>query len=122
VSRSESLENAFALANLASKPAQWIVLLIDDALLHRDDRIVGDTNVLWANFGTALGDVTHSKAMLFLRALLAVTQDIEWVHIKLSNSDEEARSSKGLLILFVIANNVAGILTQEAFDALTELL
>jgi len=122
VSRSGSLENAFALANLASKPAQWIVLLIDDALLHRDDRIVGDTNVLWANFSTALGDVTHSKAMLFLRTLLAVTQDIEWVHIEFGDTDEEARSSKGLLILFVIANNVAGILTQEAFDALTELL
>jgi len=78
--------------------------------------------MFWANFGTALGDVTHAKTVLFLSALLAIAQGIEWVHIEFCDTDEEARSSKGLLILFVIANNVAGILTQETFDALTELL
>ncbi len=78
--------------------------------------------MFWANFSTALGDVTHSEAMLFLRALLAITEHIKRVHIEFSDADKEARSGKGLLILFVIANNVTSILAEETFDALTELL
>ena len=116
------LKNTLALSDYRAQPAQWIVFLIDHALLHRNNRVVGDANVLWADLGAALGDVAHSQAVLFLRGLLAVAQDIQWVHIEFGDTNKEARSSKGLLILFVIANNVAGVLTQEALDALTEFL
>lgn len=78
--------------------------------------------MFWADLGTALRDVTHAKTVFFLGALLAVAQGIEWVHIKFGDTNEEARSSEGLLILFVVANNVTSILTEEALDALTELL
>jgi len=78
--------------------------------------------VLWADFSTALGDVTHAKAVLFLRALLTIAEHIEWVHIELCDTDEEARSSEGLLVLFVVADYVTCVLAQEAFNALTELL
>ena len=71
-----ALEDTFALTNLASEPTNWIVLLIDHALLHRNDGVIGNADVLWANFGTALGDVTHSKAMLFLSLLLTIAEHI----------------------------------------------
>jgi len=88
------LEHALALADLASKPAQWIIFLINNTLLHWNDRVIGNANMFGANFGTALGDVTHSKAVLFLSALLAIAQGIERVHIEFCDTDKETWSSK----------------------------
>jgi hypothetical protein len=72
----------------------WIVFDINNAFLHRNDCVIGDLDVLWANLSTALGDVTHSKAMLFLRSALTVLQHIEWVHIKFCDTNEEAWTSE----------------------------
>ena len=44
------------------------------------------------------------------------------MHVELSKTNEEARTCKSFFILLVIANNVAGILAEETFNALTELL
>ncbi len=54
------------------KHASRVVLNINNALLHRNDRIVSDLDVLWADLGTALCDVTHSNSMLFLSGALTV--------------------------------------------------
>jgi hypothetical protein len=76
------------------KHASWIVLNINNALLHWNDCIVSDLDVLWANLSTALCDVTHSKAMLFLSAALTVFQHIQWMHIEFCNTDKESWASK----------------------------
>lgn len=65
----------FSLQKPGKHPS-WIVLDIDYALLHRNDGVIGDTNMLWADLGTALGDVAHAKAMLFLSGALAILKSI----------------------------------------------
>ena len=75
-----------------------------------------------ANFGAALGDVAHTKTMFLLGSALSITQGIQGMHIKFSDSNEETRAREGLLILLVVADNMARILAEEALNALTELL
>jgi hypothetical protein len=96
VKQAEPLSVLAALFSLekASKHASWIVLNINNALLHRNDRIVSDFDVLWANLSTALCDVTHSNSVLFLCCALTVFQHIQWVHIKFCNTDKESWASK----------------------------
>ena len=67
--------------------------------------------MFWANLSTALGDVTHAQAVFFLRLLLTVTQHIKWVHIEFGDTNEESWTCKRFLILFMIANYVASVLT-----------
>ena len=78
--------------------------------------------MFWADFSTALSYVAHSQTVLFLCGFLAVSQGIERMHIQLGYPDKETRPSKGFLVLFMIANDVAGILAEEALDAFAELL
>ena len=108
-------------AGSCAQPDQRVVLRVDDALLHRDDRVVGDLDVLGADLGAALGDVAHAEAVLRLRLALAVPR-VERVHVELGEPDEEPRPGEGLLVLLVVADHVAGVLAQEALDALAELL
>ena len=78
--------------------------------------------MLWADLGAALGYIAHSKSMFFLSFLLTILEQIKWMHIKFCNSNKESWASKRLLILFVIANYVTGVLAEETFDAFAELL
>ena len=89
-----ALLNSFALTNLRTKPANRVVLHINDSFLHWDDRVIGDSNMFRADFSTTFSDIAHSKSMLFLRLLFAVPEAIKWVHIKFSNADEESWTSK----------------------------
>jgi hypothetical protein len=54
------------------KHASWIVLNINNALLHRNNRVVSDFDVLWTDLSTALCNVTHSNSVLFLSGALTV--------------------------------------------------
>ncbi len=47
---------------------------------------------------------------------------VEGVHVELCIADEEPGPGERGLVLFVVAHNVAGVLAQEALDALAELL
>jgi hypothetical protein len=47
---------------------------------------------------------------------------IEGVHLELGVADEQAGPGEGLFVVLVIAGHVADVLTQEALDALVELL
>src|SRR5439155_21600588 len=49
--------------DLAAEPDQRVVPAVDDALLHRDDRVVGDLDVFRADLGAALGDVAVAEAL-----------------------------------------------------------
>ncbi|SKT96008.1 Uncharacterised protein [Mycobacteroides abscessus subsp. abscessus] len=44
------------------------------------------------------------------------------MHLKLGHAHQVARAGEGLLVLFVVAYRVAGVLAQETFDALAEFL
>src|ERR1700735_5039793 len=50
-----------AAADLVAEPDQRVVLAADHALLQRDDRVVGDLDVLRAHLGAALGDVAQPE-------------------------------------------------------------
>src|SRR6476659_4300866 len=52
------------LEELAAQPDDGVVLTVGDAFLHRDQRIIGDLDVLGADFGAALGDVAVAEAEL----------------------------------------------------------
>src|SRR5580700_4424340 len=49
-------------ADLGSEPDQRVVLAPGHAFLHRDERIVGDLDVLRADLGAALGDVAVTES------------------------------------------------------------
>src|SRR5215207_7653615 len=103
-----------------------IELEVDDALLERDQRIVGDLDVLRANLSAALRDVAVAQTVIVLCRRRPGQPDIlsrvEWVHVELGNPHEETRTGERGLVLLVIAHDVAGVLAQEALDALAELL
>src|SRR5439155_1358554 len=54
--------------------------LVGDAFLQGDDRVVGDVDVLGADFGAALGDVAQADALGFFEVGLSVL-GVEWVHL-----------------------------------------
>src|ERR1051326_548607 len=57
-----------AAGDLVAQPDQRVVLTPDDPLLHRDQRVVGDLDVLRADLGAALGDVAQAQAEVVLGA------------------------------------------------------
>src|SRR6185295_6884010 len=107
-------------AELAQQPHHRVVG-IDHPLLERDDRVVGDVDVLRADLGAALGDVAEAYTCVLGQELGAV-DGIERVHLERGGLDEEARPREALLLLLVVADDVADVLAQEALDALVELL
>ena len=53
---------------------------------------------------------------------LAPVVGVERVHVELGVAQEEARAGEGRLVVLVVTDDVAGVLAQEALDALAELL
>ena len=53
---------------------------------------------------------------------VASVDGVERVHVERGESDEEARSGVGGLVLLVVTDDVADVLAKEALDALAELL
>jgi len=78
--------------------------------------------VLGAQLGAALGDVAVADALVFPGEFLAVVAGVERVHVEFGGADEVARSGERRLVLVVVADDVAGVLAQEALDALAEFL
>ena len=104
------------------EPEHRVVLGVDHALLERDDRVVGDVDVLGADLGAALGDVAVARCRASSCAPRAAVARVERVHLELGDADEEARAGELGLVLLVVAHHVADVLAQEALDALAELL
>src|ERR1700748_2722185 len=107
--------------DLRAEPDQRVVLVPGHALLHRDDRVVGDLDVLGADLGAALGDVAVPEAKVVLSDVPPVGL-VGRVHLELRDAREEPGAGEGLLVLRVVTDYVAGVLAQEALDALPELL
>src|SRR5712691_10655234 len=104
---------------LAPGPGQWIVVLRYYPLLERNNGIVGDFDLLRTHLRAALGDVAHADPRARLDQLQPVIA-VQRMHLQGREADKEPRPSKPAFVALVVANDVADILTQEAFDALVE--
>src|SRR5450756_1747915 len=104
----------------AEELCQGVKELVDYSLLQRNDRIVRDSDAFRADLGAALGDVAQADAIGFAQARDAIL-GVERIHFKRGDVDEKSRSDE-LIVHVVIAQNVAYVLAQVAFDALAELL
>src|SRR5262245_33873938 len=100
--------------------AHRIVEVVHHAFLQRDDRIIGDVDRLGTVPRAALGDVAVPDPGRLLEVARA-RRDVEGMHLQAGDADEEAGAGEAVLLL-VIAQHVADVLTEEALDALAELL
>src|SRR5947207_5548371 len=105
---------------LSQEPTHWIVEIIYNSLFQRNDRVVGDVDVFGANLGAAFSDVAVADTELLFQQLGSI-QTVKRMHFKPRHAHKESRSAE-LFLLVVIAQHVANVLAQEAFDAFTKLL
>ena len=75
----------------ASEREQRVVVPVGDALLQRDDRVVGDLDPLRADLGAALRDVAEPMPASSFTSVGAVG-GVERVHLERGDADEEARA------------------------------
>src|SRR6516162_2469978 len=97
-----------------------IVKLVHDALFQRDDRIIGNGDALRADLRTAFRNIAKSDPKGFFEFLQAVGP-IERVHLQGGDVDEKSRTDE-LVVLLVIAQDMAHVLAQETLNALAKLL
>src|SRR5688572_2698618 len=99
-------------AELAEEPDDGVEEVVGDALLERDDGVVGDVDVLRADLGAALRDVAEADARLLADELRAVGPRVERMHVEPGRLDEEPRAREDLLVLLVVADHVADVLAE----------
>src|ERR1700693_1802698 len=89
--------------DLPPEPGHRVVAGVDHPLLHRDDAVVGDLDVLGAHLGAALRDVAHAEAAIV--GQLAPVVDVERVHLELGEADEEAGPGVFGLVVLVVTDD-----------------
>src|SRR6202051_2607653 len=104
----------------AAHPAHRVPVLVGDALLERDDGVVGDVDVFRTDLRAALGDVAVGETTLLAR-LLGAVKHILGLHLEAGHAYEEARPVETVEEA-VGAVDVAHVLAQVALDALAELV
>src|SRR5258705_1674497 len=109
-----------AFPHLSQEPANWIVIIVNNALFQRNDRVVCNMNVFGADFRATFCDVTKADSELFLHQLSPI-QAVERVHLQAGYANEKAWTTK-VLFLVMIPQHMADVLTEEALDTFTELL
>src|SRR5262249_7923524 len=97
-----------------------IVELVDDALLERNDGVVGNGDSLGTDVGAALGDVAVPDAVLRLQVARPVL-DVNRIHLERRAVDQAAWPHE-LVEERVVPQHVADVLAEEALDALAEFL
>ena len=78
--------------DLAAEPRHRVVVGVDHPLLERDDGVVGDLDVLWADLSAALGDVALAETHLLLDELTTVVGGASPVVSMLKVVDDGIRS------------------------------
>ena len=107
-------------ADFLPQPAEGVVILVHDAFLEGDDGVIGDGDVLGTDLGATFGDIAKTDALGLLEFRQAVF-GVQRMHLQCSGIDQETRADEfGVHVM--IAQDVADILAEEAFDALAELL
>src|SRR5439155_9247432 len=103
----------------AHEPRERVVTAVDEPLLERDDRIVGDRDPLGTHLAAAFGDVAQADARLVGEHLRAV-ESVQRVHLERRHPHHEPGPEVAALEI-VLAQHVADVLAEEALDALAEL-
>src|SRR5260221_13234523 len=101
-----------AAAKLPQGPLERVGELVGDALLQGDYRVVGDLDVLRADFGAALREVAVADPPGVLQVLAPVGV-VHRVHLEAGGPHEVPRAHERPLGL-VVAEDVADVLTEEA--------
>src|ERR1039458_8158562 len=68
-------------AQLAAQPFDRVPMGVGHPLLERNDRVVGDVDVLGADLGAALGDVAVAEPTLVAEQIAAI-EDVLGVHLQ----------------------------------------
>src|SRR6202521_5440838 len=95
----------FAPAETTDQRADGIEVDVVHPLLERDDRVVGDVNVLRANLLAALGDVAVTDSGVSLEQRPSV-EDVLRMHLEARDSNPQAGTEVSALHL-VVAEHVA---------------
>ena len=77
-------------------------------------------DIFRANFGAALRDIAEADAQFVLEQFGA-GDSVQRMHLEPGDSDKETRPPE-LFFFVVLAQNVANILAEEAFDAFAKFL
>ena len=112
----------FFFVTFRSSPDQRVVELGYNPLLERNDRVVGDVDVLRADLGAALGDVAEAEPALLLDAAPARSFVSSGCISSAARRTKKRGPGERWLVLVVVADDVADVLAQEALDALVEFL
>src|SRR5580658_2046758 len=102
------------------KSFQRVVEFVDHSLLERDDSVIGDRDALRADLGAAFGYVAIADALGVLQIAEAIL-GVERMHLQRGGIHEQPRADE-LLLQVMIADHMADVLAQEAFDTLAEFL
>src|ERR1700721_262523 len=94
--------------DFAEEHGQRIIELVDDALLQRNDGVVGDVNFFGTDFAAAFGDVAEANAEAILEQAGTI-KAVNRMHLEAGDTDEEARTTESLLFV-MLANDVADVL------------
>lgn len=87
-----------------------VVEAVDDAFLERDDGVIGNVNMFRTDFRAAFCDVAVAQAGFLFDQFHAVI-GVERVHFQGRQAHEKARPGKGRLVVIVIADDMADVLT-----------
>src|SRR5690242_8888746 len=112
--------NMVTSAKYSQQLRHGIVQLVDDALLERDDGVVGDRDAFRADLRAAFRDIAVADAVHLLQIARPMFL-VEGVHLERGRVDQMPRSDE-LVEHAVVPQNVAHVLAEETFDALAELL
>src|SRR5450756_726899 len=103
----------------AQERSHRVEILVVHALLERDDRVVGDVDVLGADLGAAFRDVAVADSGLSLEQRPPI-EHVLWMHLEARDPNHESRALESSLQV-VGPQNVADVLAQEALDAFAKL-
>src|SRR6476469_6916149 len=101
-------------------PAQRIVMIIYDPFLQRNNSVVGNVNILGANLRATLRDVAVTNPVRGSQ-LLEPILGVERMHLQRRGINQKTRPDE-LIVLPVVAQHVANVLAEEAFDTFPEFL
>src|ERR1700674_766533 len=108
-----------AHAQPAQERTHRVEVRIVHPLFERNDRVIGDVDVLWAHLGAALRDVAVADPGLPLQQRAAI-EDVLGVHLQARDPDHEPWTLESALQI-VGSQDMADVLAEEALDAFTEL-
>src|SRR5215831_10501882 len=104
----------------AKQLRQRIEETIDDALLERNDGIVGDGDAFGTNLGTTRCDIAQADAEVRSQILQSVAH-VQGVHFEGRHMNQKSWTNE-LFLHVMLTQDVADVLAKIALDALAEFL